>query len=82
MAEVAFARTLDSGERPRPGSPGGLSSLPGVSRTDRAIGISLGIVIGIVALILFVFLGSSESIDAPSLDAATTTEQTTTGATP
>lgn len=53
-----------------------------MSRTDRAIGISLGIVIGIVALILFVFLGSGDTIDAPSLDAATTTEQTTTGAAP
>jgi hypothetical protein len=31
------------------------------------IGIALGIVIGVVAVILFVFLGSSGSIDAPSL---------------
>jgi len=40
-----------------------------MSRTDRAIGILLGILIGIAALILFVFFGSSGSIDAPSLDA-------------
>jgi len=39
-----------------------------MSRTDRAIGIGLGLVIGLVALILFVFGGSGESIDAPSLD--------------
>lgn len=37
-------------------------------RTDRAIGIVLGLVIGVVALILFIFLGSSGSIDAPSLN--------------
>lgn len=46
-----------------------------MSRTDRTIGIALGLVIGIVALILFVFLGSSESIDAPSLDARPAAEQ-------
>jgi hypothetical protein len=39
-----------------------------MSRSDRAIGIVLGILIGIAALILFVFFGSSGSIDAPSLD--------------
>lgn len=39
-----------------------------MSRTDRLIGIALGIVVGIVALTLFVFLGSSGSIDAPSID--------------
>jgi len=39
-----------------------------MSRTDRAIGIGLGLVIGIVALILYVFGGSSQSIDSPSLD--------------
>jgi len=39
-----------------------------MSPTDRAIGIGLGLVIGLVALILFVFGGSGQSIDAPSLD--------------
>lgn len=39
-----------------------------MSRTDRAIGIVLGIVVGLIALVLFVFLGSTSSIDAPSLD--------------
>jgi len=35
---------------------------------DRAIGIALGLVIGVVAVILFVFLGSQDTIDAPSID--------------
>lgn len=39
-----------------------------MSRTDRAIGIFLGIVVGVAALIIFVFFGSAGSIDAPSLD--------------
>ena len=39
-----------------------------MSRTDRAIGIALGLVIGVVALVLFIFLGSEDAIDAPSLD--------------
>jgi hypothetical protein len=46
-----------------------------MGRTDRMIGISLGIVVGVVALILFVFLGSSGSIDAPSLAGQSTTTQ-------
>jgi len=43
------------------------SSLIDVSWPDRAIGIVLGLIIGIVALILFVFGVSGDSIDAPSL---------------
>ncbi len=39
-----------------------------MSRSDRVIGIALGLVIGVVAVILFVFLGGTEGIDAPSLD--------------
>lgn len=39
-----------------------------MSRTDRMVGIALGLVIGVVAVILFVFLGGANSIDAPSLD--------------
>ena len=48
-----------------------------MSRSDRAIGIVLGLVVGIVALILFIFLGSEGAIDAPSLDtgAQTTTRE-------
>lgn len=52
-----------------------------MSHTDRAIGIVLGLLIGIVALILFVFLGSEDAIDAPSLDAPAQTT-TTSGETP
>jgi len=39
-----------------------------MSRSDKAIGIALGIVIGIAALIVFVFIGSGSSIDAPAID--------------
>jgi hypothetical protein len=39
-----------------------------MGRNDRLIGIFLGIFVGIVALILFVFLGSSGSIDGASLN--------------
>lgn len=41
-----------------------------MSRSDRLIGIVLGLVVGIVALIIFVFLGSGDTIDAPSLEGA------------
>lgn len=47
-----------------------------MSRSDRVIGILLGLVIGVVAVVLFVFLGSRDSIDAPSID-STPTQQTT-----
>jgi hypothetical protein len=40
-----------------------------MSRSDRVIGIALGLVVGVAALILFIFLGSEGSIDAPSIDA-------------
>ena len=35
---------------------------------DRAIGIGLGLLLGIVAVVLFVFLGSEETIDDPQID--------------
>lgn len=35
---------------------------------DRAIGIALGLIVGIVAVVLFVFLGSEDTIDDPSID--------------
>lgn len=50
-----------------------------MSRSDRAIGITLGLLIGIVALIIFVFLGSDDTIDAPALDPGASTTTTTTG---
>ncbi len=40
---------------------------------DRALGIALGLIVGIVAVILFVFLGSEETIDDPSIDRGSTT---------
>ncbi len=44
-----------------------------MSRTDRAIGIGLGLIVGLAALILFVF-GGSGAIDAPSLHHTTTAD--------
>jgi len=35
--------------------------------TDRAIGITLGILLGLAIVIGFVFFGSGDTIDAPSL---------------
>jgi hypothetical protein len=52
-----------------------------MSRSDRVIGIALGVFVGVVAVLLFVFIGSSGSIDAPSLDSKTAhTRQDDTGA--
>jgi hypothetical protein len=36
--------------------------------SDRVIGIVLGVLLGLAIVIAFVFLGSGETIDAPSLD--------------
>ncbi len=47
-----------------------------MSRSDRLIGIVLGLLVGVVALILFVFLGSENAIDAPSIDTGAETTQT------
>ena len=35
--------------------------------TDRAIGIALGVLLGLAIVIAFVFFGSGDTIDAPSL---------------
>ena len=53
-----------------------------MSRTDRLIGIALGLVVGVVALILFIFLGSEGAIDAPSLDAKPAQSQSAEGTRP
>jgi hypothetical protein len=46
--------------------------------SDRAIGIILGIVLGIAIILLFLFLGSRSTIDAPSLsDGPTQTQPAT-----
>jgi len=39
---------------------------------DRAVGILLGIVLGIAVILLFLFLGSRDTIDEPSISGATT----------
>ncbi len=50
--------------------------------SDRAIGIILGIVLGIVVILLFLFLGSRSTIDAPSLSGSATQTQTQPSAPP
>jgi ABC-type Mn2+/Zn2+ transport system permease subunit len=35
---------------------------------DRAIGIALGIVLGIAVILIFLFLGSRSTIDEPSIN--------------
>jgi hypothetical protein len=37
-------------------------------RTDRIIGVVLGLLLGLAIVILFVFFGSQDTIDAPSID--------------
>jgi ABC-type Mn2+/Zn2+ transport system permease subunit len=44
--------------------------------SDRAIGITLGIVLGIAVILLFLFLGSRNTIDEPSLSGNATQTQT------
>jgi hypothetical protein len=39
---------------------------------DRAIGIALGILLGIAIILLFLFLGSRDTIDEPSLSGGAT----------
>jgi hypothetical protein len=40
--------------------------------SDRAIGIALGILLGLAIIILFLFLGSRDTIDEPSISGGTT----------
>jgi hypothetical protein len=39
---------------------------------DRAIGIALGVLLGVVIIVLFLFLGSRNTIDEPSISDRTT----------
>jgi hypothetical protein len=39
---------------------------------DRAIGIALGILLGVAVILLFLFLGSRNTIDQPSISGGTT----------
>jgi ABC-type Mn2+/Zn2+ transport system permease subunit len=49
---------------------------------DRAIGIALGIVLGIAVILIFLFLGSRNTIDEPSLSGDATQTQTQTQTAP
>lgn len=49
---------------------------------DRAIGIVLGILVGLALIILFLFLGSRSTIDTPDISGNSPPEQTTTATTP
>jgi hypothetical protein len=40
--------------------------------SDRAIGIALGILLGLVVIVLFLWLGSRDTIDEPSISGGTT----------
>jgi hypothetical protein len=42
---------------------------------DRAIGIALGVLLGLAVIVLFLFLGSRNTIDEPSLSGGATTTQ-------
>ncbi len=44
---------------------------------DRAVGIVLGIVLGIAVILLFLFLGSRNTIDEPSLSGGTPSQTVT-----
>ena len=45
--------------------------------SDRVIGIVLGIVLGFAVIVLFLFLGSRNTIDEPSLSGGATTQTQT-----
>jgi hypothetical protein len=49
---------------------------------DRAIGIVLGLVLGVAVIILFLFLSSRNTIDEPSLSGGATTQTHTQPASP
>ena len=49
---------------------------------DRVVGIALGIVLGLAVIVLFLFLGSRNTIDEPSLSGGATTQTQTQPATP
>jgi hypothetical protein len=44
-----------------------------MARGDRAIGIALGVVIGLVVIVLFVFVFSEDTVDPPSIGGGATT---------
>jgi hypothetical protein len=46
-----------------------------MSRSDRLIGITVGIALGLAIVAIFVFVFSEETVDAPSIDEGERTEQ-------
>jgi hypothetical protein len=50
--------------------------------SDRVIGIALGILLGLAVIVLFLFLGSRNTIDEPSLSGGATTQTHTQPAAP
>jgi hypothetical protein len=49
---------------------------------DRALGIALGVLLGLAVIILFLFLGSRNTIDEPSLSGGAPTQTHTQPAAP
>jgi hypothetical protein len=49
---------------------------------DRVLGIALGILLGLAVIVLFLFLGSRNTIDEPSLSGGATTQTQTQPAAP
>jgi hypothetical protein len=46
-----------------------------VSRSDRLIGITIGIVLGLAIIAIFVFVFSEDTVDAPSIDEGVRSEE-------
>jgi hypothetical protein len=49
---------------------------------DRIVGIALGLLLGLAVIVLFLFLGSRNTIDEPSLSGGATTQTQTQPAAP
>ncbi len=50
--------------------------------SDRVLGIALGILLGLAVVVLFLFLGSRNTIDEPSISGGATTQTQSQPATP
>src|SRR3954471_19416704 len=77
-------RTLSSRRLSPPSRPTGACSTESAHRRplmrgrssrigDRVVGIALGILLGLVVIVIFLFLGSRNTMDEPSLSGAGTT---------
>src|SRR3954449_10105011 len=78
-------RTLSSRRLSPPSRPTGGCSTESADRRplmrgrssrigDRVVGIALGILLGLVVIVIFLFLGSRNTIDEPSLSGGATTQ--------